>query len=82
MASVGIYDNNTNNYEHFCTGSIIDKKFVLTAAHCFETSRSKNFEGELVLLVGTKDLAKRRVGEAIFIHIKRAIKHHKYKARK
>ena len=82
MASVGVYDASTDNYEHFCTGSIINKKFVLTAAHCFDASRSNNFEGQTVLLVGTTDLRKRRKGDFAFLGIKDKIIHPKYNSRK
>ena len=82
MVSLGVYDVSTDNYAHFCTGSIIDRKFVLTAAHCLDESRSNTFVGQTVLLVGARDLAIRRVGEHTFISIKKKITHPKYNARK
>ena len=82
MASVGIYDEDTDNYKHFCTGSIVNRKFVLTAAHCMDGSRLPTFEGKTVLLIGTSNLATRRVGEHTIIEIKRNFTHPKYNPRK
>ena len=82
MASVGIYDEDTDNYKHFCTGSIVNRKFVLTAAHCMDGSRLPTFEGKTVLLIGTSNLATRRVGEHTIIEIKRNFRHPKYNPRK
>ena len=82
MASVGVYDASIDNYEHFCTGSIINRRFVLTAAHCFDASRSNTFEGQTVLLVGTTDVRKRREGDYTFLGIKNKIIHPKYRSRK
>ena len=82
MVSVGVYDAIDDNYEHFCTGSIINRRFVLTAAHCFDASRSNTFEGQTVLLVGTTDLRKRREGDFTFLGIKNKVIHPKYYSRK
>ena len=75
---MGIYDKDTDNYEHKCAGSIVNRNFVLTAAHCIDHSLSNNF----ILLFGTADYNDRRVGEYKFIDFKRKITHPKYNASK
>ena len=83
MVSLGVYNGITDNYKHLCTASIINRKFVLTAAHCMvDESKANTFEGQPVLLFGTSDLASRRVGEHTFIKIKRTFTHPMYNARK
>ena len=83
MVSLGVYNGITDNYKHLCTASIINRKFVLTAAHCMvDESKANTFEGQTVLLFGTSDLASRRVGEHTFIKIKRTFTHPMYNARK
>ena len=85
MVSLGVYNGITDNYKHLCTASIINRKFVLTAAHCMvDESKADTFEGQPVLLFGTSDLASRRVGEQTltFIKIKRTFTHPMYNARK
>lgn len=64
---VGIYDKKT----HFiCTGSLIRKNLVLTAAHCIESAASN-----LVIIFGldftaydTNDLNQLRIGNATKVH--------------
>ena len=78
MVSIGVYDEIFDNYEHFCSGSIINTNFVLTAAHCIDISASRL--QKTVLLFGTTDVNKRRAGEHTIIGIKRKIIHPKYNA--
>ena len=68
MVSLGVYNGITDNYKHLCTASIINRKFVLTAAHCMvDESKANTFEEQPVLLFGTSDLVIQKRSTKIFI---------------
>ena len=63
-----------NDYFHICGGSVINKNFVLSAAHCFESFQ----QSDMKCVFGTSDLSY-STPERQEIEIEEIIKHPKYK---
>lgn len=76
MAGV-LYSDRTSNYDaQFCGASVIDKSWVLTAAHCIKEGSSAELQPQdIEVLVGAHDL---KSNEGKRIKVKRIIMHPDY----
>ncbi|CAB3996032.1 transmembrane protease serine 11D-like [Paramuricea clavata] len=65
------------NQTHYCSGSIIDKKWIVTTAHCFHDNHSSTKARDWLVKVGKHDISKQESHEQS-LKVKRIIRHPNY----
>lgn len=76
MAGILHASEPSNYYAQFCGASVIDKKWVLTSAHCIKENNNPEFSPkDIEVLVGAHDL---KSNEGTRIKVKRIILHPDY----
>ena len=66
-----------HNKTQYCSGSIIDRQWIVTTAHCFNSKYSSTKAEDWLVKVGKHDLSKHEIHEQSF-QVKRIIQHPNY----